>query len=242
MQRRSIIVSSDNKLTQLFQATHSSLFGSILSATMLSILLLSAIVLLCQFSATEANFLDYVEAQYQKAVQKRLSKFYDNVNAAYNPLVEGQQSSSSRSINVEQLTTGDTIFFFYIAPDTGRVILSLVHEETDDLILNIGVRYTFGTEKNVLVLNSRKDGIWGKEIRPSGFDFSPNIQVNLLVTAGDVGFDIYAVNDNGVPQYISAFSYRPGLPLDLVNLIRVQSDGNSAVDNVGLGVFYTKES
>ena len=112
---------------------------------MLTILLLSTIALLCQ---CEAHSLDYIEAQYQKPVPQRISK---DVNAAYNPLVKGQQSSSSHSISIEPLNTRDNVFCSYTAPDTGRVIFSLVKKETDDLILNIGVRYTFGTEKNVLV-------------------------------------------------------------------------------------------
>ena len=199
---------------------------------MLTILLLATIALLCQ---CEAYSLDYVEAQYQKLVPQQISKF---VNAAYNPLVKGQQSSSSHSIGIEPLNTDDAVFCSYTAPDTGRVIFSLVQKETDDLVLNIGVRYTFGSEKNVLVLNSRKDGKWGEEIRPSGFDFSPNIQVNLVVSVGDAGFDIYTVDNNGVSHYIATFPYRPGLPVSLVNLIRVQSAGNSGVDNVGLGIFF----
>ena len=186
LQRRSIIqsiFSSDNHLTQLSQV------DSIRSATMLTILLLATIALLCQCEAHSLDY-DYVEARYQKPVPQRISKFYDNVNAAYNPLVKEQQSSSSHNISIEPLNTRDNVFCSYTAPDTGRVIFSLVQKETDDLVLNIGVRYTFGSEKNVLVLNSRKDGKWGEEVRPSGFDFSPNIQVNLFVSVGDAGFDI----------------------------------------------------
>ena len=215
---------------------------------MLSILLLStlvsSVVLLSQIPSTEASFLDYVEAQYQKAVQNRLSKFHDNdkLSAAYSPLVEaGQQSVSSRSIGVETLTVGDRILLKYTAPDpaTGRVILRLMENETNDLILNIGIRYTFGSEKNVLVLNHRKNNVFGSKIRPSGFDFSPNIDMQVLVSVEDEGFHISTIA-NGNDQFIGVFPYR--LPVDLVNIIRLQTERNSVIDTgVTLGAYYSSQ-
>ena len=207
---------------------------------MLSILLfLSITALLYQFPATETHALDYAEAQKSVTALKQLSKF---TNVANYPLVEVQAPwFPSHSIGVEQLTVDDTVVLSYTSPEKGRVILRFIQEETNDIIFSIDLRYTYDkfNEKNVVVFNSRKDGVWGREMRPRGFNFTPNVEVKVIVIRSYAAFDVFTIIEDGETLYAGSFPYR--LSPDLVNLVRVEADGNNAVDNVGFGVFYNKE-
>ena len=197
---------------------------------MLSVLLLSSIALICQYPSTEA--FNYFEAKYQKAVPSSPPKFDDNVNAANDPLVRGQASSSSRSIGVDQLTLYDQVACSFNAPQTGRVYLDFIDDERDHIALQVDVRYN----GNVLVLNSFKDGSWGNEIRPSGFDFSPH-WVNIMVIVGVDGFHIYTVPNSGDDlNYIAKFPFR--LPLESINRVRMTSEGNYATSHVSWTITY----
>ena len=112
--------------------------------------------------------------------------------------------------------------------------MDLIDDERDNIVLHVDARYDWYSSRNILVLNSFKDGSWAEEIRPSGFDFSPK-QVNVVVSVGVDGFDIYTVT-NAVRKHIAKFPFR--LPLESVNRIRVTSEGNYATSYITMGITY----
>ena len=98
---------------------------------------------------------------------------------------------------------GQAIQAGYTNASDGRLILGFA-DANDNLLFHFAVRY----ESKVLILNTRKDGKWGPEVRPSGYDFTPekSITVELLTTETYISISIDG-------KHFYDFNYREGLPI-----------------------------
>jgi len=112
-------------------------------------------------------------------------------------------------IGLINFTIGQAIQAGYTNASDGRLILGFADAD-DNLLFHFAARY----ESKVLILNTRKNGTWGPEERPSGYDFTPkkSVTVELLTTATHVSISIDG-------KHFYDFNYREGLPI--VSAVRV---------------------
>ena len=150
-------------------------------------------------------------------------------NAAHLP---GDLTGTSHSVRVDEFEIGyEASYEIQAAPNTGRVTLDLIDDANENIVLHVDARYNWLGEKNVLVLNAWRDGQWGPEQRPTGFDFTPGKRSLVTAVAKQNGFHIL---QNGCE--IALFAYRPGLTFASVSRIRVRSEANEAADDASLTV------
>ena len=133
-------------------------------------------------------------------------------------------------MELDSLPVNESISVLFLAPDTSRCSINLTIEEAVDVPLHFDLRYDWGDGfVNALILNTRSNGNFGAEERPSGFDFTPRILVKVTFVAGDDGFRIFS-NDN----FMTTYPYRDGLTSDKVRNISWSFDDSAApADAVG---------
>ena len=99
-------------------------------------------------------------------------------------------------IGVEGLQVGTLIEADYYNPTgSGRIMFNF-RQDSDDIVLHFNPRF----DSNVLVLNTKTGGNWGKEERPNGYDFSYGIRVKVKIYADNDNFKIF-INDKFFYQY-----------------------------------------
>jgi len=101
---------------------------------------------------------------------------------------------------------GQAIQAGYTNASDGRVTLGLA-DANDNLVFHFAPRY----ETKVLVLNSRKDGKWGTEERPIGYDFTPEKNTTVELLATETFISIYLDG-----KHFYNFNYREELPVTSV--------------------------
>ena len=118
------------------------------------------------------------------------------------------------ALPVESLDVGQTIGVVFKNPNDGLVGLTLVTED-GDFVLRVAFRINFNGYQNTVIINSRKNGVWKRQIAVENFpENSTTIRIDLFVTIEEEGFDISA-ND----IYFGFFSYRKMLTYDKVKYI-----------------------
>ena len=209
-------------------------------ATRSFLLLLSTAALLCHCipaSKLEAK----EEAKLLNAFFQRLQIMQD-ASPSPPPLfgdeVLGQASPNQHSIRPDRFSVGDTVTYHFLAPETGRVYLDLLDDDGNNVILHVDARYDWSSSRNTLVLNTFQNGAWQTEARPTGFDFSPNTAVTVMVRAKETGFSIFT---GKCETQIALFPYRSGLSVESVSRIRVTSEGNEAAKSVNLGICFNNQ-
>ena len=113
------------------------------------------------------------------------------------------------SISPDDFKVGYAVEAAFIAPDKGKVHLSLM-DDAGNIVLQMSARYT----SNLAALNALLDGGWGGRVTIPGFDFTPGIPVKYRVEALPDNFRIFG---NG-PEAVS-FPYR--LPVTSISRIRL---------------------
>ena len=137
---------------------------------------------------------------------------------------------SVKDVSVNTFTAFMNVYYQYIPDGTGRVILSLAGTNIDEeIVFNIGARARYGSDKNVLVLNTKVNGKWKKEMRPPGFPFTPG--TNTAVTALCNVPDQVIVYANG--NHIADYSIQGGAKLGDIKGIKLTADENK---NPQLGI------
>ena len=183
-------------------------------------LLLSTTALLCHcipISELETSqHLSREEANLLNAIHQRMRIMQD----------EAAKPTAMRNISVDSY---DVVILQIVAPDTGYYHLQL-EDRNGDVVFIVSVRHTYGSQRNVLVLNTRKSGIWGHEVMPSGFKFKPGDATTIIVVKKDEAFLV--VQDN---VKIALFLYR--LDPDTVRRIEVKSVGSEVAEDAFLDVW-----
>jgi hypothetical protein len=62
----------------------------------------------------------------------------------------------------------------------GRVSLSLMTDDKN-IPFHFDIRFSYGTDRNLIVLNTMTNNGWATEVRPAGFPFAPNQRFSLLI-------------------------------------------------------------
>ena len=115
-------------------------------------------------------------------------------------------SFPSRFIMLDKFDIDDSVEYVYKAPDKGKCTLNLLTKE-DDIAFHCDVRYDWKDDVNILVFNSRIDGTYGRpEVRPSGFDFTPGVDVTVKIVGAENGFVVFC-NGSRIP---TEYNYHSG--------------------------------
>ena len=130
-------------------------------------------------------------------------------------------------ISVTKFDVGMAIEATYITPDNGRPTMDIKNGNSG-IVLHVNPRW----DKRAFVLNTYKDGSWGPEERPPGFDYSTGVPITIRVEAKSDHFVIY-VNGNIIHDY----KYR--LPVtDIRNVVWHWTGVPKEAKLIKLGVSY----
>ena len=118
-----------------------------------------------------------------------------------------------REIGVINFSIGQAIQAEYGNSSDGRTRIDLL-DAKGDIVLHFTARF----DQKALVLNTRINGDWGKEERPSGYDFSPekNYTVEFLATE-----DYVSISLDGKPFH----DYKHRLPITSVVKVHYETSG-----------------
>ena len=87
----------------------------------------------------------------------------------------------------------------YLNPTvSGRIWFNLT-QDSKNIPLHFNPRFDWKT----LILNTMEEGSWGKEEKPSGYDFTPEIKTKVTIYANKDNFNIL-IND----KYFYEYKYR----------------------------------
>ena len=101
-------------------------------------------------------------------------------------------ASSTRFIILDKFYVNDFVEFVFKAPDKGRCRLNLLSKGDTDVAFQCDVRYDWRGDVNTLVFNSRIGDTWVRpEMRPSGFDFTPGVDVRVKIVGAEKGFVVF---------------------------------------------------
>ena len=126
-------------------------------------------------------------------------------------------SYPTRFIMLDKFDVDDSVEYVYRAPDEGKCTMNLLTKE-DDIAFHCDVRYDWKGDVNILVFNSRIDGTYGHpEVRPSGFDFTPGVDVTVKIVGAENGFVVFC-NGSPIP---TEYKYPSGLTQ--ASVVKVES-------------------
>ena len=134
----------------------------------------------------------------------------------------------SATMSVKRVSIGTYTAFMgvhceYISDGTGRVNLWLAGSDEDkDVVFVHDARANWGGRKNTLVLNTQINGRWQRESHPSGFPFTPD--VNVAVTAMSNVQDQVVSYANG--DHIADYHIQGGASLGEIRGIKLLSEEN----------------
>ena len=126
-----------------------------------------------------------------------------------------------REIEVINFSINQAIKAGYVNSSIGMIRIDLIDAKSD-IVLHFNVLFI----QKVLVLNTRINGDWGAEERPSGYDFSPekNYTVEFLATE-----DYISISLDGMPFH----DYKHRLPITSVVKVRYEwHDGSGTPGKV----------
>ena len=123
---------------------------------------------------------------------------------------------------IYQFNIGMKLGVEYVNPTAGWTII-WVEDTNENVVLTFSARIG----EKALVLNSRINGKWGTEERPSGYDFTPGVSQNVSLEA-EQDYFIIRVNNNDLHHY----KYR--LPATSIHRVIVQyrKSGSATATNL----------
>ena len=133
-----------------------------------------------QFDAMENEFGEQDQEQTQPMTQ--MEAFYNMIPKVQEP--SGSQDLSNieatvaESIGIRHFFIGRSVEIRYITPSTGRPTMDL-YDAHGNIILHVNPRW----DTRAFVLNTFHNRRWGREERPSGFDFSSGVPITVRVEA-----------------------------------------------------------
>ena len=108
---------------------------------------------------------------------------------------------ASHEVGISSFKPGMSIKVKLVNPSNDRFGINLCGSD-DTILLHLNSRIS-GQDSQHLVLNHRQCGKWGREERPSGFDFTPGIKATIEIEAKDDG---YKISNNG--KFLHKFAHR----------------------------------
>uniref|UniRef100_A0A1X7ULM3 Galectin n=1 Tax=Amphimedon queenslandica TaxID=400682 RepID=A0A1X7ULM3_AMPQE len=133
-----------------------------------------------QFDAMESEVDDQDQEQTQAMTQ--MEAFYNMIPKVQEPSgsqdLSNIQATVSESIAINHFFIGRSIEVRYITPSTGRPTMDL-YDAHGNIILHVNPRW----DTRAFVLNTLHNKRWGREERPSGFDFSSGVPITVRVEA-----------------------------------------------------------
>jgi len=130
----------------------------------------------------------------------------------------------SEEIGVVKFSIGQAIQAVYANSSDGRIGLDLT-DTSGNIVFHFNPRF----EDKVLVLNSKIDGKWGNEERPTGYNFDPQkyYTVDFLATEAYITISL-----DGKPFY----DYKHRLPITSVVKASYWSSGSDPAKLYYLGI------
>ena len=133
-----------------------------------------------QFDAMEDEFGE--QDQEQTQAMTKIEAFYNMIPKVQEP--SGSQDLSNieatvaEAIAIKKFYIGRAVEVRYITPSTGRPTMDL-YDAHGNIILHVNPRW----DTRAFVLNTFHNRHWGREERPSGFDFSSGVPITVRVEA-----------------------------------------------------------
>ena len=174
-----------------------------LQATVSFLLLLSTAALLCHcIPASELEAKDdlsckQIPTEFNYVIQRR--KCITQLDDASTP-------GAKIILSLDEFKIGYAVALRILAPDTGYYHVQF-KDGDGNLVFLISVRHSYRHERNTLVLNTKENGKWGREVRPTGFKFEPGVFSYMLITTTEEGFRLQQQIHEGSSE-IAFFPYR----------------------------------
>ena len=190
-----------------------------------------------QFGPTENEFNndDVFELDEQDEEESpgktQLQAFYGMIPKVDEP--SGSQDLSNiqatvvGGIYVINFHSGMAVEVRYVTPNNGRPTMDL-YDKHGNIMLHVNPRW----DTRAFVLNTMINKKWGREERPTGFDFSAGVPITVRVEARQHHFAI--VINGRIIHY-----YRHRLPVSTLKLIRFYWGGSGvAAKLISLSAYY----
>lgn len=100
------------------------------------------------------------------------------------------EAAETGEIGLVSFGVGKAVEETFISPADGRPNLNLV-DASGNIVLHMNIRHDY----NSFVLNSKINGNWGREERPSGYDFTTGVRKCIQVKAEA---NVYVIYVNGI--------------------------------------------
>ena len=120
-----------------------------------------------------------------------------------------------REIEVIDFSINQAIKAGYVNSSDGRIRVDLI-DAKGDIVLHFTARF----DQKALVLNTRINGDWGREERPSGYDFSPEKKYTVEFLATETYINISLDGKH-------LHNYKNRLPVTSVVKVRYEWHGGS---------------
>ena len=114
----------------------------------------------------------------------------------------------------------------YIPDGTGHVSVNLVGSDKDSLVVFHHDARANWKGKDVLVLNTKINGNWQREIRPSGFPFMPGVNTAVTALCGPGNQILVFANSDLIANY----KVPPGVDYSSIKSILVLASENQSPD------------
>ena len=158
-----------------------------------------------EFAATEEDDSQF-DAMESEGLEDQQTQAMTQMEAFYNAIPKVQEPSGSQDLSNIQATVSEYIsinrFFIgrsvevrYITPSTGRPTMDL-RDAHGNILLHVNPRW----DTRAFVLNTFHNKRWGREERPSGFDFSSGVPITVRVEAQHSHF-VIIVNGRILHRY-----------------------------------------
>ncbi|XP_067875690.1 galectin-2-like [Heterodontus francisci] len=93
---------------------------------------------------------------------------------------------------------GDVMKITGTIPDDAERFAVNMGSSTDQIGLHFNPRFNDGTDGEVIICNSKRDGCWDSEQRDSNFPFSKGVKVKFSITFKGDNFEIQLPNDHKI--------------------------------------------
>ena len=108
---------------------------------------------------------------------------------------------AEKQVNIDTFEVFMGVHCQYVPDGTGHVSVNLVSNDKDSLVVFHHDARADWKGKDVLVLNTKVNGKWWHEVRPTGFPFTPGIKTAVTVLCEQENqISVYA-NSNLIAHY-----------------------------------------
>ena len=120
-------------------------------------------------------------------------------------------------VSIPFLSDGSTVQVEYTTLKTGKISISLVQDD-ENVPIYLDIRYDYGKDHNVFVVNSLQNNQWQEEEHPDGFPFDSGYLTTVKIVSSSEA-SAYKIYANG--KHLYDFEYRIGCTPDKVKSVYV---------------------